>query len=397
MNGDTTNASGGAYAYDLPLELIAQSPAPRRSASRLLLVERGGERVQEGVFADLPGLLRSGDLLVVNDSRVIPARLRLRRLPGGGRMELLLVQPTADGGWLAMGRPARRLRPGDELAFAADPGSAPAVRVVGRGEDGLVAVTAVAGDLAALAERHGETPLPPYIRRAGAGADAPELTAQDRDRYQTVYARENGSVAAPTAGLHFEDGLLDELASGGVDLARVTLHVGPGTFRPPTDDEIRRRRLHAEAFTLPAATWRALREARARGGRVVAVGTTTLRVLETVRRLGLDADGPDRRRWPITDEADPVFSGEAAREGGDWRVAGVTRLFLRPPDVIDSVDGLVTNFHLPQSSLLMLVAAFAGERTWRAAYAHAVRERYRFYSYGDAMVIRPRGDRGGER
>jgi len=375
-----------SFDFVLPLELIAQRPAADRPASRLLLVERGVGVAGEARFSDLDRLLRPGDLLVVNDSRVLPARLHLVRVPGGGKVELLLVRPCGCGEWIVMARPGRRLRPGSLLAV---PGEGPSVEIHDRLDAGYFRVGALAGDLADLAERCGETPLPPYIRRDAEHVD-PRLADMDRERYQTVYARDKGSVAAPTAGLHFDSGLLQRLGDNGVGLARVTLHVGPGTFRPPVAEDLRRGRLHAEVFRFPAAVDRALSETRAAGGRVIAVGTTALRVLETVRRLDLDDDGPDLRRWEETpDDPDPEFTGVARREDGAWDIAGMTRLFVRPPQIVPAVDGLLTNFHLPGSSLLMLISAFAGPGVWPGVYAHAVAERFRFYSYGDAMFIRP--------
>lgn len=370
-----------AFAFDLPEHLIAQEPAPERTGSRLLLADRDGNVRGEGRFADLPGLLAPGDLLVLNDSRVLPARLRARR-ESGGRVELLLVRPESADVWSALARPARRLRAGEHLAVGDG-----FVRVLGPRGDGTLEIAGVDEDLVALAERAGETPLPPYIRR---DASTPaRVRDEDRRRYQTVYADRSGSVAAPTAGLHFDAPLLDALAARGVETARVTLHVGPGTFRPPTADDLRIRRLHAERFSLPAATDAVLRRTRAADGRVIAVGTTALRVLETVRRLGLDAAPPARREWDMDPARRPEFSGRAVREGEGWCVEGLTRLFVLPPDTVPAADGLITNFHLPGSSLLMLVAAFMGGR-WRGVYDHAVREAYRFYSYGDASLILPR-------
>ncbi len=402
MTCSESPAAASAFHYDLPSRLVAQSPAPQRSDARLMLVARDGGVRGEVRFADLPAQLRAGDLLVVNDSRVLPARLRLRRA-SGGRVELLLERPLSDGQphdgrWLALAQPMRRLKDGERLHLEGDGGAADpdaAVEIVGRDGSGGLIVRACGGDLADLAQRRGETPLPPYIRR-GPGT-APALAALDRERYQTVYADERGSVAAPTAGLHFDEPLLARLREAGVGTARVTLHVGSGTFRPPGPDDLARRRLHAEHFTLPAATEAAVRRCRRDGGRVIAVGTTSLRVLETVRRLELDRDGPDRRRRePATGGVPAEFEGEAVRVGGaspdgaGWRVSGLTRLFVAPPDAVAAADGLITNFHLPHSSLLMLLAAFlGGQDRWRPAYAHAVSGDWRFYSYGDAMLVLP--------
>ncbi len=389
-----------AYHYDLPPELVAQEPSPERGGTRLLVLDRDGPVRGLRPFDDLPGLLEPGDLLVCNDSRVLPARLWTRRADTGGRVEVLLVRPhdTVPGAWLAMARPGRRLRPGQRLALTA-PGAeepvGPQLTVLDKDATGQVTVAADGdGDCARLAEQYGDIPLPPYIHRDPEAADAARHRERDRRRYQTVYARQatdgGGSVAAPTAGLHFTDAMLARLAAREVGLARVTLHVGPGTFRSPTSEQVARRRLHAERFVMPASTWSAVADCRRRGGRVFAVGTTSLRVLETVRRLGLDdaARAGDTRDVGAGQEL-PVFAGRADADGTGWRVAGTTRLFISPPDTVAAADGLVTNFHLPGSSPLMLVAAFAGEEAWRAAYDEAVSSRLAFYSYGDAMLIRP--------
>lgn len=392
MTSSEPPAAAPPFHYDLPPQLVAQAPAPERTGSRLLLVGRDGGVRGAGTFADLPSLLRAGDLLVVNDSRVLPARLRLRRA-SGGRVELLLERPLGDGRWLALAQPTRRLKDGERLypeGSGAEGDADGEIEILGRERGGALVVRGCGGDLADLAQRRGETPLPPYIRR-GPGT-APELAALDRERYQTVYADERGSVAAPTAGLHFDAGLLARLREAGVATAAVTLHVGSGTFRPPDAADVARRRLHAERFTLPAATDAAVRRCRRGGGRVIAVGTTSLRVLETVRRLGLEADGPPRRRWEpaASPDAPAEFEGEAVSDGAAWRVSGLTRLFVAPPDPVPAADGLITNFHLPGSSLLMLLAAFlGGADRWRPAYARAVGDGWRFYSYGDAMLVLP--------
>ena len=366
------------FQFDLPEDLIAQSPPTRRGDSRLLLVEPGEGTVGERVFRDLPDLLRAGDLLVVNESRVLPARLDTVRADTDGRVEILLVRPTDRAGeWLAMARPARRLREGVRLQAGDD-----VLEVTGKTEEGMVTISGTR-DPGAIAEDSGVMPLPPYIRRQ---ADDPRA-AEDRTRYQTVFASDNpGSVAAPTAGLHFSETTLAKLAERGVGLSTVTLHVGPGTFQPPSDEQIAARRLHREFFGLTSRTMEDIARTRSAGGRVIAVGTTTLRVLETVHRLDLDPDGPERR-----DFEDPAgfFEGSAVRVRGNWAVSGSTRLFISPPDRVSCVDGLITNFHLPGSSLLMLVASVAGDSAWRKVYEHAVSERMRFYSYGDCMLILP--------
>ncbi len=398
------------YDFDLPAALIAQEPAARRDGSRLLRVGAGGHVDGEVPFSGLPGLLRRGDLLVLNESRVLPARLWCRRADTGGRVEVLLVEPLAavtadgavpgaDGAWRAMARPARRLRAGLLLAVEDEPG-APGLAVVDRVDDGFVIVAPAPGPggepgepLEALAQRRGPMPLPPYIRRE-AGHD-PHVRA-DRERYQTVFAATAPaaarSVAAPTAGLHFTPAVLAALADAGVGTARLRLHVGPGTFQPPTAGQLAARRLHAESFELPAATARAVAQARAAGGRVIAVGTTALRVLETVARLPLPGLAPDGALWSAAgDVGDPAgfFAGEAHREDGHWAVRGRTRLFIAPPDRVTAADGLLTNFHLPGSSLLMLVAAMLGGEAWRGVYDEAVARGLRFYSYGDCMLALP--------
>jgi S-adenosylmethionine:tRNA ribosyltransferase-isomerase len=380
VNSSETGPHHDVFHFDLPPALIAQRPAAARTASRLLLADRQGAVRGAAHFADLPALLAPGDLLVLNDSRVLPARLRARRASGGA-VELLLARPHGPASWLAMARPARRLKDGERLAVGDG-----VVRVLARRADGYLEIAAEGEDLCALAERTGETPLPPYIRRDGTTPAA--LRTEDRARYQTVYAEPGGSVAAPTAGLHFDMPLLASLAGCGVATARVTLHVGPGTFRTPTADDLRERRLHAERFVLPAETDAALRRTRAVGGRVIAVGTTALRVLETVRRLDLDRVDGAAHAWHDPADARPGFTGTAVRGPDGWRVEGLTRLFVMPPDPVPAADGLITNVHLPGSSLLMLVAAFMGGR-WREVYDQAVRDAYRFYSFGDAVLVLP--------
>jgi S-adenosylmethionine:tRNA ribosyltransferase-isomerase len=394
------------YDFELPPELVAQTPPARRGDSRLLVAERFGDVAGIRSFASLPDLLRSGDLLVVNDSRVLPARLWTRRADTGGRVEILLVRPDAaePGAWQAMARPARRLRAGQRLEVTDARGEPldAALSVIGRTDGGEVVVGEADGaDLAALAERCGTVPLPPYIRRDAAAPDAAEQARIDRSYYQTVYARPDatgeGSVAAPTAGLHFTPAQLDDLRTRGIATTTLTLHVGPGTFQPPDDEQVRRGRLHPESFHLPATAWRAVADCRARGGRVIAVGTTSLRVLATVERLKEDeltGAGPNETRsLGAGDDPDPEYWGQARAVDGAWDVRGVTRLFLRPPRSVTAADALITNFHLPGSSLLMLVAAFAGQDTWREAYRRAVAARMRFFSYGDAMILLPAGDR----
>jgi S-adenosylmethionine:tRNA ribosyltransferase-isomerase len=338
-----------AFDYELPPDRIAQRPAEPRASARLLVLDRGGAPLQHAYVSDLGAWLRAGDLLVVNATRVVPARLRGQKA-SGGRAEALLLGPAPDGAgrWRALVRCRGRLRPGLGLRFAGGEDSF-AAEIERVGEDGEV-VLRLPPDVDPY--RAGEPPLPPYIQRA---AHDPA----DDARYQTVFARVPGAVAAPTAGLHLDTPLLDGLGAAGVELAEVVLHVGPGTFRPLRAEDLTAGRLHAERFELPEATAAAVARTRARGGRVVAVGTTTTRVLEACAR-------PDRG----------VSAG-----------AGETDLFLRPGSRFAVVDALLTNFHLPRSSLLLLVAAFTGRERLLAAYAEAVRLGYRFYSYGDAMLI----------
>lgn len=351
------------FDYPLPPERIAQRPADPRDSSRLLVVDRGADTWRDARFCDLEALLRPGDLLVVNETRVVPARLFARR-PGGGRTEILLVRP-ADGDdpgtaagreWDALVRPARRARPGDRFPLldrAGEPaeGTWLIVVVAGPGGERRVRLEGPA-DPRAWIEEHGHVPLPPYIARL----DEP----QDRERYQTVYARYPGAVAAPTAGLHFTPDLLARLAARGVERAALTLHVGPGTFRPVTAARPEEHRMESEWYRVPPETAAALGRTRAAGGRVVAVGTTSVRALESAAR-----------GWTETPE-----------ESSGW-----TDLYIRPGHEFRWVDALITNFHLPRSTLLLLVAAFAGTELTLAAYRHAVESGYRFYSYGDAMLI----------
>lgn len=339
--------------YDLPESLIAQHPAPRRDAARLLVVERATGALHDAVFSDLPHWLRPGDALALNTTRVFPARLLTRRARSagltGGRIELLLVRPEPGGTWRVLARPAKRAAVGAVLETE---DGCLALEVVETGLEGERMVRVVRGTLDEALEAHGQVPLPPYIHRA------PE--ASDRERYQTVFARERGAVAAPTAGLHFTEAMLAALEAAGVARAEVLLHVGPGTFRPVTAHNPSRHRMDEEYFEVGEAAAAALNAARAGGGRIVAVGTTVVRALETACDAHDGAIGP---------------------------ASGWTRKYILPPYDFRAVDVLVTNFHLPRTTLLLLVAAFAGADLTRRAYAHAVAERYRFYSYGDAMLL----------
>lgn len=336
------------FDYHLPPELIAQTPVEPRDASRLLVVDRRTGQLHHRHFHDLPEYLAAGDLLVTNDTRVIRARLFGRKAEGGGRVEVFLLRPTGEAEWEALVRPGRRVRRGTALVFGEGELTA---RIKGEGSGGKrTVVFAGADDLSATLERLGQVPLPPYITAPLA----------DGERYQTVYARREGSVAAPTAGLHFTPALLDRLAGAGVGLASVTLHVGLGTFRPVDAEEVEAHEMHSEYYEVSPETARAVNATRQAGGRVVAVGTTSCRTLETAAALG---------------------GGEVAA-GHGW-----TDIFIYPGYQFRAIDALVTNFHLPRSTLLMLVSALAGRELVFRAYEEAIRERYRFYSFGDAMLI----------
>jgi S-adenosylmethionine:tRNA ribosyltransferase-isomerase len=335
------------FHYELPPELIAQAPLAERRASRLLVLDGGTGRLEDRLFADLPSLLRPDDLLVFNDTRVLPARV-LGRKPTGGRVELLLERLLGPRTALVHLRASHKPQQGSEVDL---PGGARA-RVGARA--GELTEIELDRDVVPFLEAHGKTPLPPYIARSP--------NATDRERYQTVFARSPGAVAAPTAGLHFDAPMLETLAARGVERAFLTLHVGAGTFAPVRTERVEDHELHAEWLDVPAATCAAVERCRERGGRVVAVGTTSVRALETAARGGKLAP----------------FSGDS-------------RLYIYPGFEFRAVDAMVTNFHLPESSLLMLVAAFAGRERTLAAYRHAVLQRYRFFSYGDAMFVTPQG------
>jgi S-adenosylmethionine:tRNA ribosyltransferase-isomerase len=336
--------------YELPEDRIAQAPLKSRDGARMLCIERGDGRARHQQVRDLPGLLLPS-LIVLNDTRVLPARL-LGHKPSGGKAELLLVERLSDAGacerWLAMGRASKGLRAGEQIAFE---DAALTATIVGPRDGSLEVELRGEPDVSTCVQRSGQIPLPPYIRRA----PAPE----DSERYQTVYAAHEGAVAAPTAGLHLSERLLAELRALGHEIAYVTLHVGPGTFAPLRSADVAGHAMHAERYTIPAATAEAVRLARERGKQVLAVGTTVVRALEA-----------------------------AAGEGGTLRAgSGRTALFIYPPYEFKVVDALLTNFHLPRSTLLALVMAFGGVQAVRRAYRSAVEERYRFYSYGDAMLL----------
>jgi S-adenosylmethionine:tRNA ribosyltransferase-isomerase len=334
------------FHFDLPRELIAQQPAAPRSASRLLALDGARGVLEDLQFSDLPRLLNPADVLVFNDTRVIPARVHGTK-ESGGKIELLLERVLSMREALVHARSSKPLKAGASIAL---PGGERA-RMIGR--EGELFHLEFSSEVLEFFETHGAVPLPPYIDRA------PE--AADRERYQTVYARAPGAVAAPTAGLHFDDTIFAALARRGVARAFVTLHVGAGTFQPVRVDDVERHQMHAEYLTVSPAACAAINAARAAGGRIVAVGTTVVRSLET-----------------------------AAAGGGELRpYRGATRMFIRPGYRFRAVDALVTNFHLPESTLLMLCAAFVGRQPLLEAYAHAVAARYRFFSYGDAMFLTP--------
>ena len=341
----------GDFDYELPLDRIAQAPAASRDASRLLRIDRATGQLRDHVFHELPGLLTAGDLLVVNDSRVIPARVFARTTVSGADVELLFVERVTDRRWRALVRPGRRCRPGAELIVGGE--AAARLRVVAIEDDGTRTIEWPDGTIDDLLARHGLPPLPPYIERHA----KPE--AEDRERYQTVYGRVPGSVAAPTAGLHVSAAVLAGLAARGIEVVALTLHVGPGTFRPIKAARVEAHELPPERVSITAATAAAVITARATGRRIVAVGTTVTRALEGVAR------------------ADGTVEPFVRRVG----------LYIHPGHHFRVVYVLVTNFHLPRSSLLVLASAFAGHELTLRAYRHAIETGYRFYSYGDATLI----------
>jgi S-adenosylmethionine:tRNA ribosyltransferase-isomerase len=349
------------FDYELPEELIAQEPPEERGTSRMLAMDRRTGALRDSHFSEFPSLLRKGDLLVLNDSRVIPARLYARRTlrrekeKPTGRIEVMLTEPAGENRWHALVRPGRKIAIGERLVFPAQDGT-PVLEaeVLERGQygDRLLEFAPVA-DFFDVLDRIGHVPLPPYIHR--------DDSAADRDRYQTVFSRERGSVAAPTAGLHFTPQTLELIAARGVEIARVTLHVGLGTFAPLRVERVDEVHLHRERYSISAEAADALNRARREGRRIVGIGTTVVRTLEAAAaRAGLNPIQP--------------HSGE-------------TEIFISPGFEFRAVNALLTNFHLPQSSLLMLVSAFAGREHTLAAYRHAVEHRYRFFSYGDCMFL----------
>lgn len=371
------------FDYDLPPELIAQEPAPERAGARMMVVRRAGGGIEHRLVSELPACLQAGDLLVVNDTRVIPARIFGRKEKTGGRVEVLLIEERKDAAcsgrsperhavlrtattpdnrgaesvWEVMLKSSRPTPAGARLELASGRIRAEVLAQLPEGR----ALLRLAHDrpLMEILDQEGVPPLPPYIKRPKTANTGAAQTRRDRERYQTVYARAPGAIAAPTAGLHFSPALLEHLARQGIGRASVTLHVGPGTFRPVETATVEEHRIEPERYSLPSETARKIGAARERKGRIVAVGSTVVRTLETV----------------------------AAEHGGVLAAEGRSGLFIYPPYQFRVVQALLTNFHLPQSSLLMMVSAFAGQDLIRRAYAAAIRERYRFYSYGDCMLI----------
>ena len=339
-----------AFDYDLPDNLIAQQPLAERDSARMLIVNRATHEWHDAQFTDLPAQLNAGDVLVVNNTRVFPARLRGKRVPFGGAVELLLAREVERNSWEALARPARRLRVGDEIDFA---DGLLRAQVTDSLENGLRVISfQTTGNVDDLIDQIGEPPLPPYINRAGG-------LNEDRNRYQTVYATERGAIAAPTAGLHFTPQAMVAIRERGVRVAEITLHVGYGTFEPVRVADVSKHKVAAERFSVSEAAAKTINSAKANGNRVVAVGTTTARALESAASA----------------------SGELKAE------SGTASLTIIPGYEFRTVDALLTNFHLPKSSLLILVSALAGRELVLAAYRHAVDERYRFYSYGDCMLV----------
>ncbi len=335
------------FFYELPQELIAQEPAEVRDHSRLLVMNRGTGRLEDRIFTELKDYLKPGDCLILNDSRVLPARLYGSKKDTGASVELLLLSPKGGNRWEVLAGPGRRAKPGNILIFGGGILEAEVLDIL---EDGNRLVEfRFDGNFYNILEKIGEMPLPHYITKK----------LDDAERYQTVYSREPGSAAAPTAGLHFTPGLLDEIRGMGVDIGFVTLHVGLGTFRPVKVKNIEDHRMHSEHYELPFETAELMNKTRARGGRIIAVGTTSCRTIESVG----------------------LCEGKVQPSDG-W-----TSIFIYPGYKFQVIDGLLTNFHLPESTLIMLVAAFAGYEHTMEAYRHAVNQRYRFFSFGDAMLI----------
>ena len=351
-----TNSPASEYDYDLPAELIAQHPLPTRVDSRLMLVRRDLQTIDHYHFRDLPELLRAGDMLVVNDSRVLPARLVGRRTATGGRWQGLYLEHDESGNWLVLGKTRGKIAAGEYVTLENEHGRPHTrLKLLARQDGGRWVVQPESQlDTIDILTAVGRIPLPHYIRDG-------EMTDEDRERYQTVYANEPGSIAAPTAGLHFNDQLLKRLRAAEIHRETVTLHVGMGTFRPVSTESLDDHVMHSEWGQVTESTAAAIRSVRAAEGRCIAVGTTSVRTLESA--------------------AASSTSGALA----EWR--GKTDLFIRPPYEFKSIDGLITNFHLPKSTLLVLVRTFGGDALMKRAYQEAIDEEYRFYSYGDAMLI----------
>jgi S-adenosylmethionine:tRNA ribosyltransferase-isomerase len=359
MDLSSTQLSLEDFEYDLPEELIAQEPPSVRHGSRLLRVNRAAGAIEDRMFTDLPGLLSPGDLIVINDTRVIPARLLAQRQTGA-QVEILLLRPEAaqPGVWLAMATPLRKLKEGEQLSLIDGGGYTVMVRGFINAEDGQRRVLLDFGaqeNVYKTLSGIGLAPLPPYIKRSQPAAD---LRSADLERYQTIFAQAPGAVAAPTAGLHFSQTIFEQLSKRGVEVQKITLHVGPGTFKPITTS-VEEHSIEAERYSISEQTAEAINAALAAGRRVLAVGTTSCRALESSGKSG--------RIEPVTDAE--------------------TRLYIKPGFEFKIVGGLITNFHLSRSSLLVLVSAFGGYELVMRAYKHAVAERYRFFSYGDAMLV----------
>jgi len=340
------------FDYHLPPELIAQKPADRRDLSRLLVVNRERGAFEDSIFRRFPDLLDQGDVLVINNTRVFPARLIGNREGSGGRVEVFLLREVEPFLWEALVKPGRALRQRARVRFGDGRLRAEIVDYAGEGRR-LVRLEAE-GDLEELIDRFGQAPLPPYIKR-----DSEKIEESDAERYQTIYARERGSIAAPTAGLHFTEEIIDQIKARGIEVVELTHHVGYATFQPVRVEQIEEHKIEAEIYTIPQSTSEAINRAKDEGRRVIAVGTTTTRALESA----------------------------ATNKGKVKSGSGLTELFIYPGYEFRLVDCLLTNFHLPRSSLLMLVSALAGRELIMRAYEHAVKERYRFYSYGDCMFI----------
>ncbi|MCA1021708.1 tRNA preQ1(34) S-adenosylmethionine ribosyltransferase-isomerase QueA [Halobacillus litoralis] len=336
------------YDFDLPEELIAQVPLEDRSSSRLMVCDRSTKNIEHKHFADITEDLNPGDCLVLNDTRVLPARLFGAKEGSGGKVEVLLLHQTEEDEWEVLVKPAKKVKEGTKIIFGSGKLTAECTEIQEHG--GRKVKFSYEGIFLEVLESLGEMPLPPYIKEQ----------LSDRERYQTVYAKEEGSAAAPTAGLHFTNTLLEELQEKGVELAYLTLHVGLGTFRPVSVDNIEEHDMHAEFYQLSRETADQLNRVRENGGRIISVGTTSTRTLETIMR----------------------------DYGTFTEASGWTDIFIYPPQKLQAIDGLITNFHLPKSTLIMLVSAFAGRDFVMEAYHRAVEERYRFFSFGDAMFIK---------